>query len=107
MRAERDERLTGDLMLQALEGLLERGGGGKTITESPGLARSLRGWQGADRVNPPASALGHLRLPAAGLPEPGYEMVFVDVDSFPPPAPALTPEEKEELLRWRAPDDAQ
>lgn len=112
MRAQRDQRLNPYLMPQVLDGLLERGGEGKTVTESSDLARLLAEQRRAERelvvdVDPPASSLGWLRQAAALLPEPGYELVFVDVDSLPSRAPKLTPQEKDELLRQLACDDPQ
>ncbi|GHG12609.1 hypothetical protein ACFFSH_29625 [Streptomyces filamentosus] len=112
MRAQRDQRLNPYLMPQVLEGLLERGGVGKTVTEFSELTGLLAEQQGVGRdpvvdVDPPASSLDWLRQAAALLPEPGYEPVFVDVDTLPSRAPKLTPQEKDELLRRLASDDPQ
>lgn len=111
MRAQRDQRLNPYLMPQALEGLLERGGEGKTVTEVSELARQLAVQQAARvlvvDLDPPDPSLGWLRQAGALLPEPGYEPVFVDMGALPSRAPELTPQEREELLQRLMFDDPQ
>lgn len=111
MRAQRDQRLNPYLMPQALEGLLERGGEDKTVTEVSELARLLAVQQGnqvlAVDVDPPAYSLGGLWQAAALLPDPGYEPVFVDVGDLPSRAHELTPQEREKLLLRLKFDDPQ